>query len=75
MCCIPRRPPSQISFTTQLEDELRVSSAPLVVPARLSRQGLSEVVNHLLGVSKPRPFDFLVVGTLLRSSLSKALSR
>jgi hypothetical protein len=46
--------PSQITFKTSLGDDLRVSSAPLVVPARLSRQGLSEVVNHLLNLPKVR---------------------
>jgi ribosome biogenesis protein YTM1 len=65
----------QVTFTTQLGDDLRVSSAPLVVPARLSRLGLSEVINHLLNLPKARPFDFLIAGTLLRSSLSSLLAQ
>eukprot|EP00281_Chroomonas_sp_CCMP1168_P019935 CAMPEP_0206231012 /NCGR_PEP_ID=MMETSP0047_2-20121206/10599_1 /ASSEMBLY_ACC=CAM_ASM_000192 /TAXON_ID=195065 /ORGANISM="Chroomonas mesostigmatica_cf, Strain CCMP1168" /LENGTH=426 /DNA_ID=CAMNT_0053654541 /DNA_START=88 /DNA_END=1368 /DNA_ORIENTATION=+ len=65
----------QISFKTTLEEEMCVSSAPLVVPARLSRQGLSEVINHLLNLEKKRPFDFLVAGTLVRSPLTSLLSK
>jgi hypothetical protein len=52
---------SQITFKTSLGDDLRVSSAPLVVPVRLSRQGLSEVVNHLLNLPKVRAIHVILV--------------
>ena len=53
---------TSIRFTTELE-HLRVTDAPIQLPTRLSRAGLSEVVNHLLtdslGASHvARPFDF-----------------
>ncbi|EKX41676.1 hypothetical protein GUITHDRAFT_49497, partial [Guillardia theta CCMP2712] len=50
-----------------------VSDLPLAVPARLTRLGLSEVVNHLLEHDEPRAFDFLIDGELLRSSLEEHL--
>ena len=37
-----------LRLTTQLPAKLRVSDKPLAVPARLTRYGLSEVVNSLL---------------------------
>ena len=69
----------QVSFTTKLPQELVVTDLPIAIPARLSRLGLSEVINHLLELDPPRPFDFVVSGELLRSSLdvcvtSKGLS-
>ena len=49
---------TQVRFTTRLEPRLRVSEAPIQLPTRLTRYGLSEVVNHLL--SPPAtPFDFV----------------
>lgn len=36
-------------FTTKLPDRLRITDTPFAVPSRLTRYGLSEVVNHLLG--------------------------
>ena len=44
---------------------------PIAIPARLSRLGLSEVINTLLeGLEAPVPFDFLIAGDLLRSSVA-----
>jgi ribosome biogenesis protein YTM1 len=40
-----------VRFITQLEARWQVSDTPLDLPTRLSRYGLSEVVNHLLGMS------------------------
>ena len=70
---------TSIRFTTELE-HLRVTDAPIQLPTRLSRAGLSEVVNHLLtdslGASHvARPFDFLLQGELVRGSLGQALAR
>ena len=68
-------PSANVRFTTRLEPSLRVTEAPIQLPVRLTRYGLSEVVNHLLGAAPPRPFDFLLQGELLRGSLGKAMAR
>ena len=64
-----------VSFVTRLPEEFRVSESAIEVPGRLTRYGLSEVVNHLLGAPTPTPFDFLIDGTLLRTSLAKLALR
>lgn len=70
----------KIKFFTKEEDEsLQVSDTPLFVPISLKRYGLSEIVNHLLGKNgesdeaKPIPFDFLIDGVLLRTSIDDYL--
>lgn len=63
----------QVRFVTKLPEELRVASTPFSLPAHLTRYGLSEVINALLGLEKPQPFDFLVDGELLRTSLEQLL--
>lgn len=68
-------PQTQVRFTTRLEAHLRVSETPIQLPTRLTRYGLSEVVNHLLGAEEQRPFDFVVDGELLRGSLAKYLKK
>ena len=42
-----------VSFVTRLPEEFRVSESAIEVPGRLTRYGLSEVVNHLLGATTP----------------------
>jgi len=64
-----------VSFVTRLPERYRVSESAIEVPGRLTRYGLSEVVNHLLGNETPTPFDFLVDGNLLRTSLAKLALR
>ena len=64
-----------VSFVTRLPEEFRVADAAITVPGKLTRYGLSEVVNHLLGRETPMPFDFLVDGNLLRTSLAKLALR
>jgi ribosome biogenesis protein YTM1 len=60
-----------VSFKTDLPPEYVVPSMPIAIPARLSRLGLSEVINTLLeGLGAPVPFDFLIAGDLLRSSVA-----
>ena len=59
-----------MKFVTKNE-AIRVTETPFAVPTRLNRQGLSQVVNHLLNTSENRPFDFLIDGLFLRSSLEK----
>ncbi len=68
-------PHVSVRFTTRLEARFRVTEQPVQLPTRLTRYGLSEVINHLLNAEQPRPFDFVTdVGTLLRGSLAKYLS-
>ncbi|KAG7381802.1 WD repeat-containing protein 12 [Phytophthora pseudosyringae] len=66
-------PQVRVKFVTN-DASIRVTETPFAVPTRLSRRGLSQVVNHLLATGdEPRPFDFLVDGLFLRSSLDKYL--
>ena len=62
----------RVRFVTS-HDAYRVTDAPFVLPQKLGRYGLSEVVNHLLGSSEPQPFDFSIQGVLLRSQLKTFL--
>ena len=43
-------------FVTKMPPEFHITTTPFAVPARLTRYGLSEVVNHLLG-NGAGPFD------------------
>ncbi|KAL6075670.1 ribosome biogenesis protein ytm1 [Balamuthia mandrillaris] len=66
----------QVRFVTKLKDPLlRAPETPYFVPLRLSRLGLSEVVNFLLGLEPKRPFDFLIDRQFLRTSLGKYLAQ
>lgn len=66
----------KVKFFTKEDDEtLHTSDAPLFVPVSLKRYGLSEVVNHLLQKEDPVPFDFLIDGVLLRSSVEEYLTK
>lgn len=58
-----------VVFTTRLREQFQVPEDQLVVPETLARYGLSEIVNQLLGLEPPTPFDFLVNGEFLRTSL------
>ena len=60
-------------FTREKEESLHVQDTPMYAPISLKRYGLSEIVNHLLGTDKPIPFDFLIDGELLRTSLDEYL--
>lgn len=63
----------QVRFTTKLQLALRVPTTSIAIPAHLTRYGLSDIINTLLGHEKPQPFDFLVEGELVRTSLEKLL--
>jgi ribosome biogenesis protein YTM1 len=54
MAASTSEPHAAVRFTTQLEARWQVSDTALDLPTRLSRYGLSEVVNHLLGMSPVR---------------------
>ena len=71
-------------FTREKDESLQVQDAPIYVPIQLKRYGLSEIVNHLLSSNdndkeeekqqrRPIPFDFLIDGELLRTSLDDYL--
>ncbi|KAI8575857.1 hypothetical protein K450DRAFT_259882 [Umbelopsis ramanniana AG] len=62
----------QVRFTTQ-QQQYAITESAIFVPANFKRYGLSGIVNHLLGNDKPIPFDFLINGELLRTSLSQYL--
>lgn len=60
---------AMVKFVTKLPEQYQVQDDPLVVPASLARYGLSEVVNRMLGLDQPAPFDFLIDGEFLRTDL------
>ncbi|SMN20547.1 similar to Saccharomyces cerevisiae YOR272W YTM1 Constituent of 66S pre-ribosomal particles [Maudiozyma saulgeensis] len=66
-------------FTREKDESLQVQDTPMYVPIQLKRYGLSEIVNHLLSGERSdedvatTPFDFLIDGQLLRSSLDDYL--
>ncbi|KIZ06505.1 hypothetical protein MNEG_1452 [Monoraphidium neglectum] len=62
-----------VRFFTKLPQELQVPDTEVAVPSSLKRYGLSQVINHLLALDPPRPFDFLIDGELLRKSLAQHL--
>ncbi|KAL3144301.1 hypothetical protein ABBQ32_004065 [Trebouxia sp. C0010 RCD-2024] len=62
-----------VKFVTQLQEQYRVPQDVLNVPAKVTRLGLSQVVNSLLGLEPAQAFDFLIAGELLRQPLEKFL--
>ncbi|KAJ5232356.1 hypothetical protein N7468_005312 [Penicillium chermesinum] len=50
------------------------STGPILVPTGLRRYALSTLVNNLLGSEKPVPFEFLINGTFLRTSIDEYLT-
>ncbi|KAI8989357.1 WD40-repeat-containing domain protein [Pilobolus umbonatus] len=58
----------QVRFITQ-QAEYAVSDSAILVPSNIKKQGLSEIINSLLETDKPIPFDFLIDGQLLRTSI------
>lgn len=62
-----------LRFTTKLPQQYQVPEDDLVVPSSLARYGLSEIVNRLLSFETPVPFDFLVNGEFMRSSVLQYL--
>lgn len=62
-----------VSFSTKLPDQFQVPEDQLVLPGTLARYGLSEVVNRLLSSEEPVPFDFLIDGEFLRTTVAQYL--
>eukprot|EP00005_Dracoamoeba_jomungandri_P005251 CAMPEP_0174251348 /NCGR_PEP_ID=MMETSP0439-20130205/1198_1 /TAXON_ID=0 /ORGANISM="Stereomyxa ramosa, Strain Chinc5" /LENGTH=430 /DNA_ID=CAMNT_0015331633 /DNA_START=12 /DNA_END=1300 /DNA_ORIENTATION=- len=66
----------EVRFVTKIKDKnLQVPDTPFFIPTRLTRLGLSEVVNHLLALETPRPFDFLIDDVFIRTSLEKFIAQ
>jgi len=63
----------EVRFVTQLE-EYKVTETPFRVLVKFGRYGLSGVINHLLELNPPKPFDFLIGGEFLRTSLRDFLT-
>ncbi|EEB07658.1 ribosome biogenesis protein Ytm1 [Schizosaccharomyces japonicus yFS275] len=60
----------QVRFTTR-DPDYAVADTPILIPTTLRRYGLSQIVNHLLEKETPTPFDFLVNGKILTTSLDE----
>lgn len=61
-------------FITKLED-FQVTDTPFRIPSSFGRYGLSGLINHLLNLSPPKPFDFLIENEFLRSNLEDFLKK
>lgn len=72
----PPEPPSDAtasvicSFTTKLPQQFAIESDVYNIPADATRTELSQLINTLLQRESPEPFDFLLSGTLLYTSLA-----
>jgi ribosome biogenesis protein YTM1 len=58
-----------VAFTTQTQYPL--PSQKFMIPTNWRRYHLSQLVNKALGLEKSVPFDFLVRGEILRSTLAE----
>ncbi|KAI7868222.1 WD40-repeat-containing domain protein [Spinellus fusiger] len=63
----------QVRLITK-QEKYAVSDSAILVPSTFKRQGLSDLVNSLLGYDTPTPFDFLIDGEILRTSVAEYLS-
>ncbi|KAI9742341.1 MAG: ribosome biogenesis protein ytm1 [Claussenomyces sp. TS43310] len=67
----------QVHFVTNSADiELPEEKRQLLVPTSVRRYGLSQILNSesMLDTSSPIPFDFLINGTFLRTTLEEYLT-
>lgn len=70
----PSVPRMQINLSTR-DPSFALSIPSIRVPTNLKRYGLSTLINHLLDNPSPIPFDFLVNGAYLRTSLDEYLTQ
>ncbi|RMZ80693.1 hypothetical protein DV738_g2685, partial [Chaetothyriales sp. CBS 135597] len=72
----PRRRDKRIRIRLTTKDSRYAlpESAPILVPSSFRRLALSSLVNGLLEHDRPVPFDFIIRGSYLRSSLEDLLS-
>ncbi|KAJ5035339.1 uncharacterized protein L3040_007814 [Drepanopeziza brunnea f. sp. 'multigermtubi'] len=69
----------QVHFVTNSEDptiELEEGKTQLLVPTNVRRYGLSQILNSesMLNTEAPIPFDFLINGNFLRTTLEEYLT-
>ncbi|CBF77455.1 hypothetical protein AN4469.2 [Aspergillus nidulans FGSC A4] len=65
----------RVQLTSKQEDiALPDNTGPILVPTGLKRYALSTLVNNLLGNDKPIPFEFLINGSFLRTSIDEYLT-
>ncbi|KAJ5610459.1 hypothetical protein N7510_007178 [Penicillium lagena] len=65
----------RVHLTSKQEEiALPESTGPILVPTGLRRYALSTLVNNLLSTEKPVPFEFLINGTFLRTSIDEYLT-
>ncbi|RDW57939.1 WD repeat WDR12/YTM1 family ribosome biogenesis protein [Aspergillus mulundensis] len=65
----------RVQLTSKQEDiALPDNTGPILVPTGLKRYALSTLVNNLLSNDKPVPFEFLINGSFLRSSIDEYLT-
>ncbi|KAE8412477.1 ribosome biogenesis protein ytm1 [Aspergillus pseudocaelatus] len=65
----------RVQLTSKQEDiALPENTGPILVPTGLRRYALSTLVNNLLGNDKPIPFEFLINGSFLRTSIDEYLT-
>ncbi|PGH15697.1 ribosome biogenesis protein YTM1 [Helicocarpus griseus UAMH5409] len=65
----------RLKLTSRHEDiALPENTGPILVPTGLRRYALSTLVNNLLSSEKPIPFEFLINGTYLRTSIDEYLT-
>ncbi|KAE8351459.1 hypothetical protein BDV28DRAFT_158710 [Aspergillus coremiiformis] len=65
----------RVQLTSKQEDvALPENTGPILVPTGLRRYALSTLVNNLLGNDKPIPFEFLISGSFLRTSIDEYLT-
>ncbi|KAI9930924.1 hypothetical protein ASPWEDRAFT_102045 [Aspergillus wentii DTO 134E9] len=65
----------RVQLTSKNEDiALPENTGPILVPTGLRRYALSTLVNNLLSSEKPIPFEFLINGTFLRTSIDEYLT-
>ncbi|KAL8943630.1 MAG: hypothetical protein Q9216_000918 [Gyalolechia sp. 2 TL-2023] len=73
-CCLPLVYVYPLT-TPQLDIALPEKTGPILVNTNFRRYALSSLVNTILQNEKPVPFDFLINGTFLRSSLDDYLTQ
>ncbi len=64
----------QVRFQSLVEKYV-VPETPIQVPLHLKPADLSDIVHHLLALDHRAPFEFLIDGQILRTSLQAYLDR
>lgn len=67
-------PTVRIRFGTKDSRYSLTDNAPILVPTSFRRLGLSSLVNNLLEHEQPVPFDFIIRGTYLRTTVDDFLT-